>query len=147
MITVLMIDKHPICRQAGRLILEEAGIEQVIFAKSCADGYKLYRRYKPGVVIIDPVVVDGGIGGLRFIRQIRVHDSETRVLVLSMYDDATIVRQSLEAGASGYVLKDESSEELIKAVRSLSTGAPFLSAEIAKRIFEVAPSKREIVST
>ena len=56
------------------------------------------------------------------------------ILVLSMHNDAMIVARSLEAGASGYVLKDTSSEELVKAVQQVSAGLPFLSSELAIKV-------------
>jgi two-component system invasion response regulator UvrY len=130
MTSVLIIDKHPISSQGGRLILEEAGVEQVLITSSLVDGYQLYLRHDPDVVIVDPAVAGGGLAGLDFILRIMAHDAQARVIVFSMHDDPTIVTRFLEAGASGYVLKDSASADLVKAVQSPST---FLSADIAMK--------------
>jgi two-component system, NarL family, invasion response regulator UvrY len=134
MTSVLIIDDHPIVLQGCRRVLEDAGIEPVLAASDLVAGYRLYRRHKPDVTIVDLAIRGKGLGGLELIRRIRRHDARAPILVLSMHNDAMIVARSLEAGASGYVLKDTSSEELVKAVQQVSTGAPFLSGDLAVKM-------------
>jgi two-component system, NarL family, invasion response regulator UvrY len=105
MTSVLIIDDHPIVLQGCRRVLEDAGIAPVLAASDLVAGYRLYRRHKPDVVIVDLAIQGKGLGGLDLIRRIRAHDGRAHVLVLSMHNDAMIVARSLEAGASGYVLK------------------------------------------
>jgi len=134
MTAVLIIDDHPIVLQGCRRVLEDAGIEPVMTASDLVSGYRIYRRHRPDVVIVDLAIQGKGLGGLDLIRRIRAHNARARILVLSMHNDAMIVARSLEAGATGYVLKDTSSEELIKAVQQVSTGTPYLDGELAKKV-------------
>jgi two-component system, NarL family, invasion response regulator UvrY len=134
MTSVLIIDDHPIVLQGCRRVLEDAGIEPVLAASDLVGGYRLYRRHKPDVVIIDLAMKGKGLGGLDLIRRIKAHDARGRILVLSMHNDAAIVARSLEAGASGYVLKDTSSDELVKAVTQVAAGAHYLSGDLALKV-------------
>jgi two-component system, NarL family, invasion response regulator UvrY len=134
MTSVLIIDDHPIVLQGCRRVLEDAGIEEVLAASDMVAGYRLYLRHRPDVAIVDLAMEGKGLGGLELIRRIRARDAAANILVLSMHNDPTIVARSLEAGASGYVLKDTSSEELVKAVQQVSLGVPFLSGDLAMKV-------------
>ena len=134
MTSVLIIDDHPIVLQGCRRVLEDAGIEEVLAASDMVAGYRLYLRHRPDVAIVDLAIQGKGLGGLELIRRIRARDAGANILVLSMHNDPTIVARSLEAGASGYVLKDTSSEELVKAVQQVSAGVPFLSGDLAMKV-------------
>ena len=142
MISVLIIDDHPIVLQGCRHVLEDAGIEPVLAASDLVAGYRLYLRHRPDVAIVDLAIQGKGLGGLDLIRRIRAHDTGAHILVLSMHNDPMIVARSLEAGASGYVLKDTSSEELVRAVQQVSTGMPFLSNELAMKVALTGTSAR-----
>jgi DNA-binding NarL/FixJ family response regulator len=132
--SVLIIDDHPIVLQGCRRVLEDAGIEPVLTASDLVAGYRLYRRHQPDVVIVDLAIQGKGLGGLDLIRRIRTHNKRAHILVLSMHNDPMIVARSLEAGASGYVLKDTSSEQLVKAVQQVSAGVPYLDGELAMKV-------------
>ena len=134
MTSVLIVDDHPIVLQGCRRVLEDAGMEPVLTASDLTAGYRLYRRYQPDAVIVDLAVQGKGLGGLDLIRRIRTHNPRAHILVLSMHNDAMIVARSLEAGASGYVLKDTSSEQLVKAVQQVSNGVPYLDSELAMKV-------------
>jgi two-component system, NarL family, invasion response regulator UvrY len=132
--SVLIIDDHPIVLQGCRRVLEDAGIGPVLAASDLLRGYRLYRRHQPNVAIIDLGIKGRGLGGLDLIRRIKVHDARARIVVLSMHNDAGIVARALEAGALGYVLKDTSSDELVKAVQQAASGAPYLSGDLAIKV-------------
>jgi two-component system, NarL family, invasion response regulator UvrY len=134
MTSVLIVDDHPIVLQGCRRVLEDAGMAPVLAASDIVAGYRLYRRHRPDVVVVDLAIQGKGLGGFALIRRIRTHDVRAHVLVLSMHNDPMIVARSLEAGASGYVLKDTSSEELVKAVQQVSTGAPYLAGDLAMKV-------------
>ena len=142
MTSVLIIDDHPIVLQGCRRVLEDAGIEPVLAASDMVSGYRLYLRHRPDVAIVDLAIQGKGLGGLELIRRIRTHDTGAHILVLSMHNDPMIVARSLEAGASGYVLKDTSSEELVKAVQQVSAGMPFLSGDLAMKVALTGTSAR-----
>jgi len=134
MTSVLIVDDHPIVLQGCRRVLEDAGMAPVLAASDIVAGYRLYRRHRPDVVIVDLAIQGRGLGGFALIRRIKAHDTRARVLVLSMHNDPMIVARSLEAGASGYVLKDTSSEDLVSAVQQVSAGAPYLSGDLAMKV-------------
>jgi two-component system, NarL family, invasion response regulator UvrY len=132
MTSVLIIDDHPIVLQGCRRMLEDAGVNTVLEARDAASGYRLYRRHHPDVVIIDLAMQGGGLGGLDVIRRMRSHDPRSRILVFSMHSDPIIVARALEAGATGYVLKD--SNELMKAFDQVCSGTPYLSNNLAMQV-------------
>jgi two-component system, NarL family, invasion response regulator UvrY len=132
MTSVLIIDDHPIVLQGCRRMLEDAGVKTVLEARDAASGYRLYRRHHPDVVIVDLAMQGGGLRGLNVIRRMRSHDQRSRILVFSMHSDPIIAARALEAGATGYVLKD--SDELMKAFDQVRTGTPYLSNDLAMQV-------------
>jgi two-component system, NarL family, invasion response regulator UvrY len=132
MTSVLIIDDHPIVLQGCRRMLEDAGVKTVLEARDAVSGYRLYRRHHPDVVIVDLAMQGGGLGGLEVIRRVRSHDPRSRILVFSMHSDPIIAARALEAGATGYVLKDSS--ELMKAFDQVRCGTPYLSNDLAMQV-------------
>jgi DNA-binding NarL/FixJ family response regulator len=131
MTSVLIIDNHPIVLQGCRRVLEEAGARTFLDARDVVAGYRLYRRHQPDVVILDLALQGSGLAGLALITRIRSRDPRTRILVFSMHKDPIIVSRALEAGANGYVVKDTSADELVKAFERVRAGAPYLSGDLA----------------
>ena len=139
MTLVLLIDDHPIVLQGCRRILEDAGVCEVIEATSVAAGYRLYRRRRPDVVIVDLALQGKGLGGLGLsgldlIRRLRMDNSQIPILVLSMHGDPVIVSRAMEAGATGYLLKDSPPECLIEAFETVRRRAPYLSHQLALQV-------------
>lgn len=131
--TILVIDDHPFVRQGCAGALERLGV-RVLQAGSLADGYRQYRAQKPAMIIVDLTIKQALLGGLSLVRRLRLHDKKTPVLVLSMHSDPTIVRRALEAGATGYVLKDAPADEFLKAFQIVRSGRPYLSHDVASEI-------------
>src|SRR5262245_11711531 len=127
MTSVLIIDDHPIVLQGLRRVLEDAGVKPVLEARDMTSGYRLFRRNRPDVVIVDLAMQGGTLSGLGVIRRMRSHDPSTRILVFSMHSDPTIAARALGAGATGYLIKDTSSDELIKALHQVSLGKTYIS--------------------
>src|SRR5438094_5944448 len=132
MTSVLIIDDHPIVLQGCRRMLEDAGVKTLLEARDATSGYRLYRRHHPDVVIVDLAMQAGGLGGLEVIRRMRSHDPRSRILVFSMHSDPIIAARALEAGATGYVLKD--SNDLMKAFDQVRSGRPYLSNDLAMKV-------------
>ena len=144
MASVLIIDDHPIVLQGCRRILQDAGVETILEARDLVGGYRLYRRHRPDAVIVDLELHHaGGLGGLTLIQRIHAHDPRTRILVFSMHSDPIIVSRALEAGATGYVLKDTSSEDLLKAFAKVQAGTPYLSGDLAMQVALAHTSARQ----
>ena len=81
-----------------------------------------------------PQSTPGALGGLSFIRRLRLHDQGTPILVFTMHSDAVIVSRALEVGATGYVLKDTSSDEVLKAFQKVRENRPYLSHDLASEV-------------
>jgi two-component system, NarL family, invasion response regulator UvrY len=134
MTRVLIIDDHPIVLQGCRRMLEDAGIDDVLEARDIRSGYRLYRRHHPDVVIVDLALQGSGLGGLDLIRRMHSHDSRARILVFSMHSDPIIAARALEAGATGYVLKDTAADALMEAFDKVRAGRPYLGNDLAMQV-------------
>jgi two-component system, NarL family, invasion response regulator UvrY len=88
---VLVIDDHPIVLQGVRQLLEDAGVNQIARREISPTVSGLYRTQKPDVIIVDLAMRTGALGGLSFIRRLRLHDQQTPILVLTMHSDQVIV--------------------------------------------------------
>jgi len=96
MTRVLIVDDHPIVLQGCRRMLQDAGVAEVLEARDVASGYRLYRRDRPDVMIVDLAVQNKGLGGLALIRRISAHNPRARILVFSMHSDPVIVARALK---------------------------------------------------
>src|SRR5215475_9578089 len=134
MASVLIIDDHPIVLQGCRRILQDAGVETILEARDIVDGYRLYSRHRPEVVIVDLELRHGGLSGLSLIQRIHARNARTRILVFSMHNDPAIVARTLEAGALGFVNKDTSSDELVRAFEHVAVGTPYLNSDLAMQV-------------
>src|SRR5262245_28196956 len=130
----LIVDDHPIVLQGCRRVLHDAGVETLFEARDIVAGYRLYRRHRPDVVVVDLALQGSGLAGLSLIRRIKMHDAHARILVFSMHSDPAIVTRALQAGATGYVLKDTSSQELVDAFDKVRVGKSFLSNDLAMQV-------------
>jgi two-component system invasion response regulator UvrY len=134
MTRVLVIDDHPIVLQGTTQLLEDVGVKQVHQAQSLADGFRAYRTQKPDVIIVDLAMHNGSLGGLSFIRRLRLHDQDTPILVFTMHSDPVIVSRALEVGATGYVLKDTPPEEVQTAFQRVRDNRPYLTHDLASEV-------------
>lgn len=134
MARVLLIDDHPIVLQGCKKLLEGAGADEVDEAHSASEGFRLYRKCKPDVIVVDLAMQAGALNGLSFVRRLRQIDQQTPVLVLTMHRDPMIVGRALELGASGYVLKDAPPEEVVQAFQKVRAGQSYLSHELASDV-------------
>lgn len=134
MTRVLVVDDHPIVLQGCRRMLQDAGIAEVLEARDVVSGYRLYRRNRPDVMIVDLGMQNRGLDGLALIRRIRAHNPRARILVFSMHSDPVIVARALQAGALGYVVKDTSAENFMTAFENVRIGSPYLSNDLAVQV-------------
>jgi DNA-binding NarL/FixJ family response regulator len=155
-VKVLIADDHGIVRSGLRLLLEQqSDIEVIGDAADGAEARDMAIRQRPDLAILD--VKMPKLTGLQATREIRAQAPEVSVLILSMYDDERYLFEALKAGASGYVLKAQADVELLKAVRAVERGEPFLTPEAqralikdvlgesAGRTDELTPREQEVV--
>lgn len=134
MTRVLIIDDHPIVVEGCQRVLRDAGVCELMDARTLPTGYRLYRRGRPEVIVLDLSLNGSDLSGLAFLRRLRAHDRQTGILVFSMHGDAIIVKRAIEAGANGYLLKDTSSEEFLKAFNRVRAGGQYLSPDLAAEV-------------
>jgi DNA-binding NarL/FixJ family response regulator len=131
-ISVLLVDDHALVRRGFRRILEdEADIVVVGEAGDGAEAIRLAKQLKPTVVLMDCALP--GTSGLAATRKILEMHPDQAILMLSMHSEETLVRQALEAGARGYVLKNAVDLELPAAIRKVAAGKTVLDPQVAKR--------------
>lgn len=132
-VTVVLVDDHALVRAGTAELLErEPDIEVVGQAGSGEEALPLVAERRPAVVVVD--VQLPGMSGIDVVRALGERAPETRALVVSAYDDYPYVAAALEAGASGYLLKTASAEELVGAVRMVARGALVLEASVSRRL-------------
>lgn len=134
MIRVLVIDDHAIVLQGCRSLLEDLGHCEVMEASSVLSGYRLFLRGHPNVVILDLAMHGNGLAGLSLVRRIRAQSPRTPILVFSMHADPVIASRALEAGATGYLLKDTSASDLLEAFEKVRCGVPYISHGLATQV-------------
>jgi len=129
-IRIYLIDDHQAVRQAVAVMLEaaEQGFEVVGQSDDAQHGVAEVLQLKPDVVIIDLKMP--GMSGLSGIAEISAGAPGVRTIVFTMYDNPAYVWETINAGASGYLLKSASKEALVRAVRAVSTGTGYLQAEV-----------------
>jgi DNA-binding NarL/FixJ family response regulator len=131
-ITVLLVDDHSLVRRGFRRMLEdEADMEVVGEAGNGEDSVKLAKELHPQVVVMDCALP--GMNGLQATRQIIEDSPHTAVLMLSMHTESTWVRQAIEAGAKGYVLKNAMDLELGAAIRKVAAGETVFDPTVEQR--------------
>ncbi len=149
-VRVLLVDDHPVVRAGLRhLLLQEPDIQLVGEAGTGEEAVRLAASELPDLVLMD-LKLGAGIDGVEATRRILALAGTTRVLVLTTYDTDADILPAIEAGATGYLLKDASSDDLLRAVRDAARGetvlAPNIASRLLTRVREPAPAltSREI---
>jgi len=131
-ITVLLVDDHSLVRRGFRRILEdEADMEVVGEAGNGEDSIKLTKELHPQVVVMDCALP--GMNGLEATRHIIRDSPDTAVLMLSMHTESTWVRQAIDAGAKGYVLKNAMDLELGAAIRKVAAVGTVFDPQVEQK--------------
>jgi DNA-binding NarL/FixJ family response regulator len=140
-VQVVLIDDHTVLRDGLKLLLSlEPDLEVVGEAASGLEGIRVAERARPDVVVTDVGLPD--VDGVEVTRRLRERLPETRVLVLTVHDEDNYVFALMQAGASGYLLKNAAGNDLVTAIRAVGSGKPWLQPEIAQRLMNFAAGKR-----
>ncbi|GAA1859152.1 response regulator [Actinomadura bangladeshensis] len=133
-IRILLVDDHPVVRSGIRAMLaDQPGFELVGEAATGEEGVEAARRLKPAVVLMD-LRLGAGIHGSEATRQITAAPDAPRVLVLTTFDTDSDILAAVEAGATGYLLKDAPPDRLFAAIRSAAAGDSALAPSVASRL-------------
>ena len=129
MIKVILADDHNLVLEGIRSLLEkESGIKIAGEARDGLEAIKLASETKPDIVVLD--VSMPNLNGIEAASEIRKVSPDSKILALSMHTDKRFVKKMLEAGASGYLLKNSAGSELIQAIETVYKGRTYLSQEI-----------------
>ena len=134
-LNVLLVEDHAIVRQGIKALLEEE--PDIVVVGETGDGSQalgLVENLCPNVVLMDLSLP--GLGGIEATHQIRERFPDVRVVVLSMHEHEEYVFRALRAGASGYVVKQSTSAELVLALRAVAGGSTFLSPTISQILID-----------
>jgi DNA-binding NarL/FixJ family response regulator len=132
-IRVVLADDHAVVRKGIHDFLEEAGDIQVVAeATTGTEAVAVTLEQQPDVTVLDIQMPE--MSGVEAARQIKAQAPDVQVLVLTAYDDDPYIFAMLQAGASGYVLKNASSEELVRAVRAVARGESALDPTVTAKV-------------
>jgi len=133
LIRVILVDDHDLVRSGIKRILDDVqGIKVIGEARSGEEAVKVVRKLKPQVVLMD--VKMPGIGGFEATRKILRIDPDIKVLVVTICNNDLYPARLLQIGASGYITKGSTMEEMIQAIRAVNAGQRYISPEIASRL-------------
>jgi len=148
MTSVILTDDHPVVRAGLRALLDASGIDVLDEAAGGEEALRVLDRLaeqgvRPDVVLMD-LQMGPGLDGVAATRAIRARDDAPRVLILTTYDTDVDIVRGVEAGASGYLLKDAPPADLVEAVHRASLGetvlAPAVAARLVNRLSSPAPT-------
>ena len=135
MIEIMIADDHRVFREGIVSILENAGEIRVIAqAQDGKDVMEKLKQLKPELILMD--ISMGGAGGIETTRLVRQQYPEIKILVLSMHSESSYIVKMLEAGASGYLLKDAGRAELINAIKAVAEGHTYFSSQVSATLVD-----------
>jgi two-component system response regulator NreC len=138
----LIVDDHAILRSGLRLLIENQGEYSVVGeAGNGADALRQARELQPDLILLDVNMPD--MDGLTALPKLRAEAPQSRVLILTMHDDAAYLRQALEAGAAGYVLKNAVDQELLLAIRAVLRGETYVHSAMTQKLMDILHAPRE----
>jgi len=142
MTTIALADDHQVVRNGLRVLLEaEPDFSVVGEAGDGLEAVRLVERLQPDVLVLDLMMP--GLNGLEVARQVSQRSPQTRVVILSMYDNEAYVLEALRAGAAAYVPKESTSAELVRAIREAVAGRRYLSPPLSERAIEIYMQRAE----
>jgi two-component system, NarL family, response regulator NreC len=142
-IKIILADNHQIVRQGLALLLdEEPDVEVAGEAGDCASAIKLIQELSPHILIMDICLPD--TNGVEATRRILSEFPQVKIIVVSMHSDSLFVLNMLNAGASGYLLKDCALEELVKAIRTVMKQKIFLSSSLSNMLVKDLASRIQV---
>ena len=149
---VVIADDHPLFRKGLREVIdEEAGVVVVGEAGNGREALELIRRHKPHVAIVDLEMPQ--LDGFAVMRAVREEQLPTRVVMLTMHKDEIMLREAIDLGASGYVLKHSAAAEVMDSIRAVAAGETYVSPAMSSLLMrgrdalaELTPTERRILS-
>jgi DNA-binding NarL/FixJ family response regulator len=139
-IRIILADDHPIVLSGLRnLITAQSDFELVGDASSGMAALRLVRETRPDVAVVDISMPE--LNGILLARRLSDEMPGVRVMVLTLHEDRAYLKQALDAGVRGYVLKRSAAENLIHAIRAVMVGGLYVDPAIANRVFDAVPQR------
>jgi DNA-binding NarL/FixJ family response regulator len=137
---IILADDHPIVLSGLRnLITAQSDFELVGDASSGMAALRLVRETRPDVAVVDISMPE--LNGILLARRLSDEMPGVRVMVLTLHEDRAYLKQALDAGVRGYVLKRSAAENLIHAIRAVMVGGLYVDPAIANRVFDAVPQR------
>jgi two-component system response regulator DevR len=133
-IRVMLVDDHEVVRQGLRAMLEAAGMSVIAEAGTVAEAVERAALTKPDVVVMDVRLADGS--GIEATREIRDRNSTVSVIMLTSFADDEALFASIMAGASGYVLKQVKSNDLVRSIQTVAEGGSLLDPAVTGAVLD-----------
>jgi len=134
--TVFIVDDHPIIRQGLALLINrEPDLTVCGDAEEAGSALRLIQELKPDLVVVD--ISLSGPDGLDLLKSIRARDPNLPVLILSMMDELLYAERGLRAGANGYIMKQQATEQVLVAIRRILGGEIYLSERMANKMLHL----------
>jgi DNA-binding NarL/FixJ family response regulator len=141
---VFIVEDHPVFREGlVRMLSREKDLEICGEAGDYEKGIKGIKQLKPDLVLVDLELP--GKSGLDLIKKVRSSKQDVKMLVVSMYDEALYADRVLRAGGDGYIMKEESPDEIIHAIRDVLAGHIYVSEEVMEASMQEPPKAAEQV--
>jgi DNA-binding NarL/FixJ family response regulator len=132
-IRVVIVDDHPVVRQGlAQIISQNETLQVCAEAADAKSGFDAIKKHRPHIAIIDISLTD--ISGIELIKWVKGLDFKVAMLVISIHDESVYAQRALKAGADGYLMKQESPDKIIEAIRRILNGDIFVSDSMAKRM-------------
>lgn len=145
MINIILADDHNIVRKGLQAILkDEPDFKVVSEASDGLEAVKAVMELQPDILVLDLMMK--GINGLEVTRQLNKKCAKTGIVILSMHSNEAYVLEALRSGARAYILKDNTADDLVRAIREVAAGRRYLSAPISERAIEVYTQQTETAS-
>ncbi|HMU67819.1 MAG TPA: response regulator [Cellvibrionaceae bacterium] len=133
MVKILVVDDHDMVRMGlMRMLADVDGFEVIGEAKNGEEALSMARALRPNVILMD--VKMPGIGGLEATRRIIAGDPEVKIIAVTAISDDIFPERFMSVGASGYVSKGAHFDEMVKAIKSVCAGRPYMSASVAQQL-------------
>ena len=134
-IRIVIADDHPIVRQGLATVLgQEEDLEVVGQAKNGLEAVDQARKLRPDIILMDLQMPE--MGGVEAIQKIKMETSDIGIIILTTYDTDDYIFRGIEAGARGYLLKDSSPEEVLKAIHTVHKGESLIEPRVASRLID-----------
>jgi two-component system response regulator NreC len=140
---ILLADDHAVLRAGLRLLLDKhPNLEVIGEAGNAHEALTLAVMLKPDLILLDLSMP--GISGLEALQQLRKHVPYARVLILTMHDDESYLRQAIKLGAAGYVLKKAADTELLNAVQAIQRGEVYIHSAVTRNLLNDLLGERDL---